>query len=66
MSGLGMVGSEVLRLRGLNADLIAVLQALTIDSNRLCDRQLGGTYEEDCRQSIANARAVLARAKEAA
>lgn len=35
------------------------LDVLVIDANRLCDRQLGGTYEEDCRRAIAGARAAL-------
>lgn len=35
------------------------LQALIIDANRLCDRQLGGTYEDDCRRSIDKARTAL-------
>ena len=42
-----------------------VLEELVIDANRLCDRNQGGTYEEDCRRSIAKARAVLARQQEA-
>ncbi len=36
------------------------LKQLRIDANRLCDRNLGGTYEEDCRRSIAVAEAALA------
>lgn len=36
--------------------LTAALRMLIIDANRLCDRQLGGTYEEDCRRSIAVAK----------
>jgi hypothetical protein len=35
------------------------LAQLRIDANRLCDRSLGGTYEDDCRRSIAAADAVL-------
>jgi hypothetical protein len=35
------------------------LQTLRINANRLCDRQLGGTYEDDCRRSIAKADDVL-------
>jgi hypothetical protein len=34
------------------AELLAALDALIIDANRLCDRQLGGSYEDDCRRSI--------------
>lgn len=44
------------------AALAAALQALLIDANRLCDRNLGGTYEEDCRRSIEQARTALALA----
>lgn len=40
---------------------LEALRALVNDANRLCDRNQGGTYEEDCRRSIAAARAVLAR-----
>ena len=37
----------------------AALRELRINANRLCDRNMGGSYEEDCRRSIANADAVL-------
>lgn len=43
------------------AALRAALEALRIDANRLCDRNIGGTYEDDCRRSIARADAALAR-----
>lgn len=33
---------------------------LIIDANRLCDRELGGIYEDDCRLSLAKARHALA------
>jgi hypothetical protein len=36
------------------------LEELRINANRLCDRQLGGTYEDDCRRSLAKAEAALA------
>jgi hypothetical protein len=39
------------------------LLTLRIDCNRLCDRNLGGTYEDDARKSIREADAVLAREK---
>jgi hypothetical protein len=42
-----------------NARLRSALKELRIDANRLCDRNLGGTYEEDCRRSIAKADAAL-------
>lgn len=35
------------------------LADLIIDANRLCDRGLGGTYEDDCRLSLAKARHAL-------
>lgn len=35
------------------ADAIQEYGRRRIDANRLCDRQLGGTYEEDCRRAIA-------------
>lgn len=37
------------------AALIATVKQLWIDANRLCDRQLGGTYESDCRLSLKQA-----------
>jgi hypothetical protein len=40
--------------------LRAALVRLRQDANRLCDRSLGGTYEEDCRRSIAAADDALA------
>jgi hypothetical protein len=40
--------------------LVEALQELRINANRLCDRQLGGTYEEDCRRSLKKAEAALA------
>jgi hypothetical protein len=42
-------------------DLREALRVLMIDANRLCDRNLGGTYEEDCRRSIEAARKALKR-----
>jgi len=42
-----------------NERLRIALTALRIDANRLCDRQLGGTYEDDCRRSIRQADAAL-------
>ena len=46
----------------LEADGAAIeaLKELRINANRLCDRQLGGTYEEDCRRSLKRAEAALA------
>lgn len=43
-------------------DLLAALKQLRLDANRLCDRNLGGTYEEDCRRSITAADIVITRA----
>lgn len=43
------------------ADLLTALKELRQDANRLCDRGLGGTYEEDCRRSIAKVDAALLR-----
>ncbi len=43
-------------------DLLVALQALRIDANRLCDRQLGGSYEDDCRLAIKNADAAITKA----
>lgn len=39
--------------------LLAQFERLIIDANRLCDRNLGGTYEDDCRRSIEAARAAI-------
>lgn len=42
------------------AALTKALTTLRIDANRLCDRQLGGSYEQDCRAAIKLADAALA------
>jgi hypothetical protein len=47
----------------MNADItaevvqqvVAALEELRLNANRLCDRQLGGTYEDDCRRSLQRA-----------
>lgn len=39
--------------------IVSVLRELRIDANRLCDRNQGGTYEDDCRRSVAKADAAL-------
>lgn len=44
-------------------ELLAALKTLRIDANRLCDRQLGGSYEDDCRRSLAVADAAIHKAK---
>ena len=51
---------ELITLRAREAKLREAATALRIDANRLCDRNLGGTYEEDCRRSIAALDAALA------
>jgi hypothetical protein len=43
--------------------LLAALQDLRQNANRLCDRGLGGTYEADCRRSIAQADVAIAQAQ---
>jgi hypothetical protein len=43
-------------------DLFDALKQLRIDANRLCDRQLGGSYEADCRLSIKQADDAIAKA----
>jgi hypothetical protein len=45
---------------GTGEGLRAALERLRIDANRLCDRNRGGSYEADCRASIAFADAALA------
>lgn len=55
--------SDETRSLSLRDPLVCALVQLVIDANRLCDRQLGGTYEDDCRRSIDIARAAL-RAQE--
>lgn len=44
-------------------ELHAALRELGIDANRLCDRNLGGTYEADCRRSIAKADVAMEAAR---
>lgn len=43
-------------------DLLEALRELRINANRLCDRQLGGTYEDDCRRSLKAAEAAIDKA----
>lgn len=50
------------QIRKAEEEAIEALRDLRINANRLCDRNLGGTYEEDCRRSIARADAVLSAA----
>lgn len=38
---------------------VEALSELRINANRLCDRQLGGTYETDCRRSLKKAEDAL-------
>jgi hypothetical protein len=52
------------RLIAAAPELLAALKTLVIDANRLCDRNLGGTYEADCRRAIADARTAIAIAEE--
>lgn len=42
-----------------NERLKSAIRTLIIDANRLCDRQLGGTYEDDARRSIQAARIAI-------
>lgn len=42
-------------------ELVGAAAELRVNANRLCDRQLGGTYEEDCRRSLARIDKALAR-----
>lgn len=46
------------------AKLREAATTLRVDANRLCDRNLGGTYEEDCRRSIAALDAALAEGED--
>ncbi len=66
-----MVAPEELRqwkaeadaLTAENARLRDALSQLRIDANRLCDRQLGGSYEDDCRRSLKQAEDALRATK---
>lgn len=40
-------------------ELRKALADLRINANRLCDRNQGGTYEEDCRRSLKRAESAL-------
>ena len=55
---------ELITMRAREAKLREAATALRIDANRLCDRNLGGTYEEDCRRSIAALDAALAEGED--
>lgn len=52
LRGPGAVGPQA-------TELFDALRELRVNANRLCDRQLGGTYEEDCRRSIARVNEAL-------
>jgi hypothetical protein len=51
----------IAKVRGQRDELLSALRELRINANRLCDRNLGGTYEDDCRRSLARADAALTR-----
>jgi hypothetical protein len=51
------------RLRALR-EMYCALNELRVNANRLCDRNQGGTYEEDCRRSLARADAAIAEVGE--
>lgn len=53
------IGAEAEELAKDASALREALEELRINANRLCDRNLGGTYEDDCRRSIANADVLL-------
>jgi hypothetical protein len=60
--GAKLVAKQMTRLshyQERSAELRVALEELRINANRLCDRQLGGTYEEDCRRSILRADEIL-------
>jgi hypothetical protein len=59
---LDTMDNVLLKAEAAESSLTALREALRqlrIDANRLCDRQLGGSYEADCRRSIAAADAAL-------
>lgn len=60
-----LVLAHILQLTKALGETRHALRELRISSNRLCDRQEGGTYEDDCRRSIAEADAVLLRLADA-
>jgi hypothetical protein len=51
------------RLIAAAPDLLMALKELRTNANRLCDRYLGGTYEDDCRRSIEVADKAIAEAE---
>lgn len=55
--------AEIAALRASRDELVEVLDDLCVDANRLCDRNLGSSYEDDCRQSVAHARRAIANAE---
>jgi hypothetical protein len=56
---LDMAEQHIEALQVERREIEALVQALVIDANRLCDRQLGGTYGEDCRRSLARVKALM-------
>ncbi len=49
------IAAENAKLKERNKRLDEALWQLRVDCNRLCDRNLGGTYEDDARLSIKKA-----------
>ncbi len=57
------IGMPNAQLIAAAPNLLAALKTLRLDANRLCDRCLGGTYEDDCRTAIEIADAAIAKAE---
>lgn len=58
-------GDFIARACNNHESLLEALKQLRINANRLCDRNLGGTYEDDCRRSLAVAESAIQKAEDA-
>ncbi len=63
MNELDRIILEVGKLSAQRDELLSALKELHIDTTRLCDRLLSGTFEDDCLHSLAVADAVIRKAE---
>lgn len=53
------IAAFIVKASNAHETLVTALSLLAHTANRLCDRNLGGTYEDDCRVALAKAREAL-------